>query len=53
MGKLKKIFNQLYNSYGIKFDLDEQPVYEILDDITNIESYFNQIREKLKTYKEE
>lgn len=52
MGNIKKLFNRLYNSYGIKFDLDEQPIYEILQDMTNIESYFNQIREKLKNYKE-
>jgi len=52
MVKLKTLFNNLYRSYGIKFDLDNQPVYEILQDMINIESYFNQIREKLKTYKE-
>lgn len=52
MGNIKKIFNNLYNTYGIKFDLDEQCVYEILQDMINIESYFNQIRKKFENYKE-
>lgn len=52
MGTIKKILNNLYKSYGIKFDLDEQCVYEILQDMSNIESYFNQIRKKLENYKE-
>lgn len=52
MAKIKTLLNNLYRSYGIKFDLEEQAVYEILDNMNNIESYFNQIREKLKTYKE-
>jgi hypothetical protein len=49
---LKKLFKELDFYYGIKFDLDQQAVYEIIDDMNNIESRFNKIREKLKTYKE-
>jgi len=52
MGELKKLFKKLKDYYNIDFDLEEQAVYEIKQDMENIESYFNQIRRKLETYKE-
>ena len=46
--KTKEIFKELKDMYGIIFDLDETPKYEIIDDMNNIEGLFSMLKENLE-----